>query len=183
MYDESEPVLELYPFHPCYPGFFGINCHLQCHCHPSCYCSPVEGWSSCDEIQGCHLLYTDFPFCQGILVPNWRNLMTTFGTPEQKWANNRAADKNVFLRCLQRLNFVFRVIILALLVSYKSYAALCNNSQRCVKPIFKHCDFRVAAAVFLEMVVGSFLLRCQSKKWANIWCIQFQFQIHCTILI
>ena len=124
MYDESEPVLELYPFHPCYPGFFGINCHLQCHCHPSCYCSPVEGCSSCDEIQGCHLLYTDFPFCQGILVPNWRNLMTTFGTPEQKWANNRAADKNVFLRCLQRLNFVFRVIILALLVSYKSYAAL-----------------------------------------------------------
>ena len=32
------------------------------------------------------------------------------------------------LRCRQRLNSVFRVLILALLVSYKSYATLCNIS-------------------------------------------------------
>ena len=37
-------------------------------------------------------------------------------------------NKTNFLRSRQRLNFVFRVLILALLVSYNSYATLCNNS-------------------------------------------------------
>ena len=47
------------------------------------------------------------------------------GTPKQKWANDHAANQ---MRCRPRLNFVFQVLILALLVSYKSYATLCSNS-------------------------------------------------------
>ena len=63
----------------------------------------------------------------GVLLIRF-TLSERVGTPEQKWANNNAADNFFSLRCRQRLNFVFRVLIFALLVSYKSYATLCNIS-------------------------------------------------------
>ena len=64
-YNESEAVVEYYPFHPCYPGYFGINCHLPCHCDPSCMCDPVVGCFNCAGDSGCDLLHRDFPTCQG----------------------------------------------------------------------------------------------------------------------
>ena len=64
-YNESEPLVELYPFQECFPGFFGINCQMRCHCDLSCECDPIVGCISCDEGRGCHLLYQGFPVCQG----------------------------------------------------------------------------------------------------------------------
>ena len=64
-YTESEPLLELYPFQECFPGFFGLNCKMKCHCDKSCTCDPVVGCSRCDENEGCHLLYQGFPHCLG----------------------------------------------------------------------------------------------------------------------
>ena len=65
-YNESNTVVEFYPFKDCYPGFFGLNCEQRCHCESSCTCDPVVWCARCDEgKQRCHLLYQDFPTCQG----------------------------------------------------------------------------------------------------------------------
>ena len=63
-YNETEPMVELYPFQQCHPGFFGFNCQKRCHCHTTCTCDPIVGCSSCGLNRGCDDLFQGFPQCQ-----------------------------------------------------------------------------------------------------------------------
>ena len=57
LYNTSEPVVELYEFIPCYPGFFGINCMRACHCDASCICDPVVGCINCEQNTECDAIH------------------------------------------------------------------------------------------------------------------------------
>ena len=78
-YEEKQTAVELYPFHDCFPGYFGLNCRSICQCEPSCICDPVVGCSLCGEANNrCQWGDESIPADQGNCISNLKYVVVIY---------------------------------------------------------------------------------------------------------